>query len=362
MSRILNVAIVGCGRVAGHHVRAIRNNANFHLAALCDLRVERMAAMPGVSEAPQYTNYHEMFKRHPEIDVVAVITPSGMHFEHAMDAVQEYGKSVVIEKPVVMRLSQGHALAEAAARRNVKVFPVHQYRFNRCVQRIKKAVSEGELGDMVLGTIRMRWCRPQRYYDRDPWRGTFALDGGCCTNQGIHHLDMLRYFAGEVKRVNAVMKTFGADIEVEDTVVATLEFESGALGVLEITTAARPDDFESSISIVGSKGLAMLGGWATDKLITFSPKPEDEQLYSDTFEDAYGHGHNDIYAGIYNTLVNGGQPAVHFDDAMRTMQFLHAVYCSDERRDWVDVSSGEESERLGRPDEMLARLYRTPRN
>lgn len=320
-----------------------------------------MRSLQDTAEVPRFENYHEMLRRHPEIDVVAIVTPSGMHYEHALDAVQRYGKSVVIEKPVVMRLSQGEQLRHAAQERSVHVFPVHQYRFNRCVQRIRRAVQNGELGTIALATVRQRWCRSQQYYDRDPWRGTFALDGGCLTNQGIHHLDMLRYLAGEVKRINATMKTFNADIEVEDTVTATLEFESGALGVLEITTAARPRDYESSLSIVGTKGTAMLGGWATDKLLTFSPRPDDEQAFSDTFADAYGLGHNDIYAGVYDTLTSSGHPAVALDDALQTICLLHAAYVSAERGAWVDVSQREESPRLGRPDEALAALYRTIR-
>jgi predicted dehydrogenase len=360
MEKILNVAVVGCGRVAGHHVRAIDKHPHLALAAICDLKEDRMESMPGAGAAPRFTNYHEMFRAHPEIDIVAIVTPSGMHFEHALDAVQRYRKSVVIEKPVVMRLTQGESLRAAAQGAGTHVFPVHQYRFNRCVQRIRRAVQEGELGDIVLATVRQRWCRPQPYYDRDAWRGTFALDGGCTTNQGIHHLDMLRFFAGEVKRVNAVMKTFNAKIEVEDSLVATLEFASGALGVLEITTAARPRDYESSVSIVGTKGTAMLGGWATDKLLTFSPRPEDETAFSDSFPDAYGFGHNDIYAGAYDTITGRGRPAVEFGDALKTMEFLHAVYLSAERGNWVEVAARAESARLGKPDESLASIYRTP--
>jgi len=359
LNRTLHVAIIGCGRVAGHHLRAIDNHPHLELAAICDLKSERMEQLPGAADRPRFTNYHEMFRQHPEIDVVAIVTPSGMHYEHALEAVHRYGKSVVIEKPVVMRMSQGEELRRAASRASAHVFPVHQYRFNRCVQRIRRAVSEGELGDIALATVRQRWCRSQQYYDRDAWRGTFAMDGGCCTNQGIHHLDMLRYLAGEVKRVNSAMKTFNVDIEVEDTAIATLEFENGALGLLEITTAARPRDYESSVSIVGTKGMAMLGGWATDKLVTFSPKPEDEQEYSDTFADAYGLGHSDIYRGVYDTVVCGGRPAVEFDDAMKTMCFLHAVYVSAERGGWSDVAEAHESARLGQPDESLATLYRT---
>jgi UDP-N-acetyl-2-amino-2-deoxyglucuronate dehydrogenase len=355
----MDIAIIGCGRVAGHHVRAILNHPQLRLAAISDLKTERMAALPGATGVPRHTNYHEMLRAHPEIAVVAVVTPSGMHCEHALDVIRTYGKHVVIEKPVVMTISQGQTLARTARSKNLHVFPVHQYRFNRCVQRIRRAVREGELGNVVLATVRQRWCRTQQYYDRDPWRGTYALDGGCCTNQGIHHLDLLRYIAGEVKRVNAVMRTFNAEIEVEDTAAATLEFENGALGVIEITTAARPRDYESSLSIVGTHGAAMLGGWATDKLLMFSPNPDDEREHSDSFVDAYGFGHNDIYRGVYETIVNGGQPAVYFEDALKTVDLLHAVYVSAERGNWVEVSGRAESARLGHPDEELAALYRT---
>jgi UDP-N-acetyl-2-amino-2-deoxyglucuronate dehydrogenase len=113
------------------------------------------------------------------------------------------------------------------------------------------------------------------------------------------------------------------------------------------------------VSIVGTKGTAMLGGWATDKLVTFSPKPEDEQEYSDKFADAYGLGHSDIYRGVYDTVVCGGSPAVEFDDAMKTLCLLHAVYVSAERGGWINVAEAHESARLGRPDEALATLYRT---
>ncbi|QWD64375.1 Gfo/Idh/MocA family protein [Polynucleobacter sp. MWH-UH2A] len=359
MKKILNIAILGCGRVAGHHIKAIENNPLLNLAAVCDLREDRLGELSVSDSIPRYTNYHLMYRNHPEIDAVAVITPSGMHFEHALDAVKKYKKSVVIEKPVVMTISEGLALEQAAQNAGVQIFPVHQYRFNNCVQRVRRAIQNDELGKIVVATVRMRWCRPQSYYDRDPWRGTYALDGGCCTNQGIHHLDMLRYLVGEVESVNAVMNTYSAEIEAEDAVVATLKFEGGALGVVEITTAARPHDYESSLSIVGTKGLAMIGGWATDKLVTFSPNPEDQIKFSDTFNDAYGLGHNDIYQGVYDALTKSGAAAVEFLDAQKTIRLLHSFYESDEQKKWVNVNECKGSIRLGKADERLSSLYRT---
>jgi predicted dehydrogenase len=355
----INIAIIGCGRVAGHHVKAINNNSNLKLISVADIDSNRIQEIQKITNVPCYLNYHDMFKTHPNIDVVSIITPSGMHFEHALDAIKIYKKHVVIEKPIVMTIAQGAELEAAASISNVNIFPVHQYRFNRCVQRIKQAIENDELGKIFLSTVRMRWCRPQNYYDRDAWRGTYALDGGCTTNQGIHHLDLLRYLNGEVKRVNAVMKTFGAEIEVEDTVIALLEFENGSVGNLEITTASRPDDFESSLSVMGSKGLAMLGGAFTDKLLEFSPDTSQKKLYSDNFQDAYGYGHNRIYEGVYLTLKSVGQPALSFSDGMKTIQLLHAIYASAEQNNWVNIKDSISSSKLGVSDENIMGLYRT---
>ena len=338
---------------------AINRHPNLRLISVCDLDPKRLIDFKVSHNVTRYENYHQMMQAHPELDAVAIVTSSGMHYEHSLDIISRYAKNVVVEKPVVMRNSQGDELASTAKRHGVQVFPVHQYRFNQCVQRIKRALVKDELGKPFMATVRMRWCRTQDYYDRDLWRGTYAMDGGCCTNQGIHHLDLLRYLMGEVRKVNAVMKTNGADIEVEDTATINLEFQSGSLGLVEITTAARPEDFESSLSVLGSKGMAMLGGWATDKLLVFSPDPEEEARHSESFESAYGFGHIKIYEGVYDTLMNGGEPAVTFDDALKTMRFLHSVYRSDELKEWVSLGSDEESDRLGRPDDKLFSHYRT---
>lgn len=355
----VNMAIIGCGRVAGHHAKAIHKNPSLNLVAVCDMDADRLREFSTVNSACAYGNYHEMLMTHPEVDAVAIVTPSGMHFEHAMDVIALYKKHVVIEKPIVMTPEQGRLLGAAAHANGVSVFPVHQYRFNRCVQRIRQAVEKQELGEVFLATVRMRWCRPQSYYDRAAWRGTYALDGGCCTNQGIHHLDLLRYLNGEVKRVNAVMKTYGSKIEVEDTVVAVLEFENGSLGNLEITTAARPDDYESSLTIMGSGGMAMLGGAFTDKLLAFSPDVSQIETFSDDFTDAYGLGHNNIYQGVYESITDAGAPALTFEDGMQTISLLHAIYASAEKNDWVNIADQISSSKLGIPDESLSKLYRT---
>jgi predicted dehydrogenase len=357
----LNVAIIGCGRIAGHHCRNIVQNVGLSLAAVCDLDLEKAKAYGSEFNVPAFANYHDMFKKHPEIDIVSIITPSGMHYEHAKEVLTLYKKNLIVEKPTFLKLSHLSEIYALAKQNGVEVFPVFQNRYNRAVQKVKEALKNKELGTVNIFSVRVRWCRPQRYYDLSPWRGTFAMDGGALTNQGIHHVDLLRHLGGEVEEVTSLMATYGADIEVEDSCVATLKFKSGAIGTLEITTAARPQDFEASISIVGSSGLAQLGGIAVNELQIFTMDPQAAKDHSEDFSECvYGHGHRMLYEDIVRHFKNEAPFPVTEADAMNTLTLLHSFYVSSELSRKVSVSEGLESRELGRPNEALAKLYRTP--
>ena len=368
IARAINIALIGCGRVAGHHCRSIAAADGVRLAAVCDLDATKARAWADEHRVPYFTNYREMFAAHPEIDVAAVITPSGMHVEHALEVMERHGKHVIVEKPTFMRPSQLTAAYAAADRLGLRIFPVFQNRHNKAVRRVKRALEQGELGAIRVVSARVRWCRPQRYYDMSPWRGTFSHDGGCLANQGIHHVDLLRHLGGEVSRVNVTLRTLGAEIEVEDTAVATLEYVSGALGVVEVTTAARPDDFEASLSIVGGKGLAQIGGIAVNELQVFTPDPAAGAANSEDFVGVkghgavYGYGHTQMYKDIAAFFRDGTPYPVDRDDALGTLKLLNAFYRSDEAGGWVGVGDDAESPRLGRADEAISNLYRTPDN
>jgi len=362
----LNVALIGCGRIAGHHCRSITAADGVTLAAVCDLADEKAGPYGEEFGVPHFINYHTMLTEVPDIDIVAVITPSGMHLEHGLDVMERYGKHVIMEKPAFMRPEQLQEAYGAAERLGLSIFPVFQNRYNKAVKRVKTALQDGELGDIRIMSVRVRWCRPQRYYDMAPWRGTFSHDGGALTNQGIHHVDLLRHLGAEVTRVNATMRTLGAEVEIEDTVVATMTFESGAVGVLEVTTAARPDDFEASLSIVGSKGLSQIGGIAVNELQVFTPDPDACAPNSEDFIGIgghgaiYGYGHGDMYRDIAAFFRDATPYPVSREDCLGTLKLLHAFYRSDEAGGWTDVDSTAQSTRLGRPDDAVAQLYRTP--
>ncbi|NQU59343.1 MAG: Gfo/Idh/MocA family oxidoreductase [Rhodospirillales bacterium] len=360
MSKIRKVAFIGAGRVAAHHCKMLTEVPEMELAAVCDLNEERGRPLAEQYGVQWYDNYHQMLSQRSDIDIVTIATPSGMHHEHTMDIISRYGKNIIVEKPTFMRPEQMRAAYDLAESKGAKIFAVYQNRYNKAVRFVKEAVISGLLGEIRMASVRMRWCRPQRYYDRDPWRGTWSHDGGALTNQGVHYLDILRYLGGEVKSVNAIAGTLAVDVEVEDAIVATFEFQNGGMGVIEVTTAARPVDFEASISVVGSEGLAVVAGEATNHLITFSPDPSQCEANSEDFEIVYGYGHREMYKDIADVLNRNDAPPVSFDDGMRTLALLHGIYKSAEVGGWIDISETNQSDRLGRPDDSISDLYRTP--
>jgi len=361
-SAVVNVGIVGCGRISGHHCRSVVGLDTCSLVAVADLDLERAEAYRDEFGAFAYADYRRMLEDHPEIDTVVVATPSGMHYEHAMELIVDYGKNVIVEKPTFMRSSQVSEVYRTAAEHGVQVFAIFQNRYNLAVQRVWAGIESGELGAVRSASVRVRWCRPQRYYDMAPWRGTFSMDGGCLTNQGIHHVDILRNLGGEVARVCSAHRTLGAEIEVEDLATAVFEFESGALGTLEVTTAARHDDYEASVSLVCENGLAQIGGIAVNELQVYSPDPQACRSHTEDFSgNIYGKGHGMAYREIAAALVGTATYPIDRLDVEGTIRLLNAFYVSAETGQWVDVEDAGDSRRLGEMDDTLADLYRTRR-
>lgn len=359
------VAVIGCGRIVGHHLNSLKKIPEFQILALCDLDISKAEVYAKECNAKPFSNYRLMLKEIPEIDIVVIATPSGMHYEHTIEIIENYKKHVIIEKPTFLKIDHIKNAYSAAKQNNLFIFPVFQNRYNKAVQRVKNAIDNGELGEIRITNVRLRWCRPQRYYDLSDWRGTYSHDGGALTNQGIHHLDLLRYLGGEINSVNATMSTLGAKIEVEDSVVGLLKYNSGSIGSLEVTTAARPDDFEASISIVGSKGLAQLGGIAVNKLEVFTPDPNSCVVYSDDFSDlpdrgrVYGRGHLSMYRDILNKFTNGVDYPISMNDCLSTIVLLNSIYSSSEQSKWINTKDFIQSINLGKPNDAISNLYRT---
>lgn len=354
------VAIIGCGRISGHHCRSIIQTSGIELIAVCDLNLDAANVYRDQFGAKAYVNYHQMFAENSDIDTVVIATPSGMHYEHALEIISRYQKNIIVEKPTFMKPSQVQEVYEKAAEMGVQIFAVFQNRHNLAVRRVAQGLASGELGRLLSVAVRVRWCRPQRYYDLAPWRGTFSMDGGCLTNQGVHHIDLMRQLGGKVTRVSSIHRTLGSSIEVEDTASAAIEFDSGAIGTLEITTAARPIDYEASISLVCEKGLAQIGGIAVNELQIYTPDQDACEKNSEDFSgNVYGNGHAKIYEQIVEHFNGEKKYPVSFEDTMSTIQLLNAFYLANEKNQWIKVDGAGDSARLGEFNLELSNLYRT---
>jgi len=333
---ILNVALLGCGRIARRHSELLGHGQirGARLAAVADIVEEKASAIAEPFNVPWFTDMHQMMEQ-VQPDIVAVLTESGLHAEHTI-ALAPYGKHIVVEKPMALNLDDADEMIRACDRHSVRLFVVKQNRFNVPVAKLREALIADRFGKLVLGTVRVRWCRPQSYYDQDAWRGTWALDGGVLTNQASHHVDLLEWMMGEVDSVFAKSATALADIETEDTAVVVLKFRSGALGLIEATTATRPKDLEGSISILGEKGTVEIGGFAVNEMKVWQfeqTRPEDADIiakYSVNPPNVYGFGHKAYYEHVID-CIRGGQP--HLVDGLegrKSLELISAIYESIE--------------------------------
>lgn len=334
--RILNFALVGCGRIAKRHSELLGHNQikNAKLVAVCDVVPEKAAKIAVEFLVPYFTDMHEMM-RSVNVDVVVVLTESGNHAEHVV-ALAPYGKHIVVEKPMALTLDDADAMIAACDKAGAKLYVVKQNRFNVPVIKLRQALEEGRFGKLVMGTVRVRWCRPQSYYDQDKWRGTWAMDGGVLTNQASHHVDLLEWMMGEVDSVFAMSTTALANIEAEDTAVVTLRFKNGALGVIEATTAVRPKDLEGSISVLGDGGTVEIGGFAVNQMKAWNfvkPKKDDDKVlaeYSVNPPNVYGFGHQAYYEHVVDCILNDTQHLVDGLVGRKSLELINAIYESIE--------------------------------
>lgn len=269
---VYKFGIIGGGMIAHVHAKAIQKIPQAAVGGIYDPVPENAEAFARQYGCKVYGSLQQMLVD-PELDVVNICTPSGTHAELAIAAARA-GKHVVVEKPLAISREDARAVVRAQKEAKVKICVISQLRFSPSVQAVKQAVKQGEFGKMILGSLSMRYHRSEEYYQKGNWRGRWSSDGGgALMNQGIHGLDLLCYICGPVVAVHAFYKTLLHDIEVEDTLCAILEFENGALGTLEASTAVKPGHARR-IEIGGTQGSAVLTEDAITEWKMETPLPD----------------------------------------------------------------------------------------
>ncbi|MGV3466807.1 MAG: Gfo/Idh/MocA family protein [Heyndrickxia sp.] len=337
---MINFAIVGVGHIANKHIQAIEKADNAQIAAICDTNPDRLKEFE--DKYPTYTDIEDMLKRQQGIDVVNICVPSGLHAPLAKLAAS-YGKHLVVEKPMALDADTSKSIIDEAKKNNVKLSIVHPNRFRPAIQLTKKVMEEGSLGKMSHANVTVRWNRNQAYYDQAPWRGTKKFDGGVLMNQAIHNLDLLLWFMGPVRSVQAMASTRLRKIETEDVAVGLVEFESGALGVIEAATTIYPENLEESIALFGETGSIKIGGKTANFIETWNvegySKEHTEDLKLTIKEDPFGKpGHQWIIEDMVSAIIEDREPIVNGYDGLAPVLLIEALLASAEtgKRVFID--------------------------
>lgn len=340
-TRKIRIALAGCGRIAQKHFEAITaHNKELELAAVCDEDPDVFQRHAAGHAVPGYQNYEELLEK-SDCDLVVLCTPSGLHAAQAIAAAKA-GKHVMTEKPMATRWQDGQAMVKACDEARVHLFVVKQNRTNRTLQLLKRAVTEKRFGKIHMVHLNVFWARPQEYYDSAPWRGTWEMDGGAFMNQASHYVDLLEWLVGPIVDVQAMTGTLGRNIEVEDSGVLNIRWRNGALGSMAVTMLAYPKNIEGSITILGEKGTARVGGVAVNdiQLWDFADAREyDAEVAAANYEttSVYGFGHPLYYKNVIDSLRGAAMPETDGREGLKSLEVLIAAYISARDRKTVSL-------------------------
>lgn len=333
----MKYALIGCGRIAVNHIKAVVNN-NLDMVAVCDIAPENIDILfekTGYTDKPKrYTDYKKMIEQNSDIELVAIATESGVHAEIALYCI-DHGINVIIEKPMAMSMKDAEEIIARSKEKSVKVSVCHQNRFNIAIQQMRSAVEAGRFGRISHGSINVRWNRNRNYYDQALWRGKWASDGGCLFNQCIHGIDLLRWMMGdEVEEVYGVTKQqFHDYLECEDIGMAVVKFKNGAVGTIEGTVNVYPQNLEETLYMFGENGTVKIGGKSTNNIDVwnFIDETEEDQKNKGLVEqtsNVYGNGHTSLYADVIDAIQNDRKPYVDAVAGRNAVEMILAIYQS----------------------------------
>ena len=333
----MKFALIGCGRIAGNHIRAALDNG-LELTALCDTvpgRAEAMLKKFGLEEDSNiltYIDYRKMLREHPEIDLCAIAVDSGSHARIALDCIQA-GVHLIIEKPIAMSIKDAEEIIRQSREKGVTVSVCHQNRFNSAIQAVRRVREEGRFGTLSHGSVHVRWFRDESYYRQDEWRGKWASDGGCLMNQCIHGIDLLIWLMGSsvIKVYGVIRRRQHPYIESEDIGMAVLEFADGTVAEVEGSTNVYPCDLEETLLICGDKGTVKIGGPSATKIEYWKfedRKNGDEELsnLAEQTVNIYGNGHSRLYRDVIAAVRDDRRPCVDAEAGRNALEIVLAIY------------------------------------
>jgi len=324
------VVIVGAGRIFTKHYEALKLlSKNFKIVGVFDKKKSINLKSSKLCKTPLFQNVHDLIKK-TNPDIISILVESGRHLEVCKNIISKHAvKNFIIEKPLDVSAKKILNFNKFIKNKNINIFTVKQNRFNKAVIKAKEIIEKKLIGDLFMISASCKWRRDQSYYNLSKWRGKRNLDGGVLMNQAIHHIDLLIYFAGDIINVSGYGDTRFIKMESENIAVASLKFKNGCIGTIEATTATAPRDYEGSITIMGSKGMIKIGGFASNKLEHVSNQSGIKlnlEKFSSNIGSVYGHGHVEFYKYV-NSYLQGSIKKNQFDIpyAIKSVQVVESI-------------------------------------
>lgn len=327
----IHIGILGGGNISQTHACAAREIVGTEIAGIFGQNKQKVKRLTNEYGGSAYENL-EGFLHHRPMEIVLIGSPSGLHAEHGIAAANN-GLHVLVEKPIDITVDRADALINACDKSNVKLGVFFQDRISPDILKLKELIDSDKLGKPVLMSAKVKWFRPPEYYERSRWRGSWALDGGgSLMNQGIHTVDLLLWLLGDVVSIQAKARTAFHNIEVEDTVVASLEFSSGAIGTLEAATSVYPG-YPRRLELTWSEGTIIV---ENDRVVSADLRTPisdfarretesvDDRSTSPTISDT--RGHRTILEDFIRAIQTNGKPICDGYQARRSVEVVQAIY------------------------------------
>ncbi|MBX2983498.1 MAG: Gfo/Idh/MocA family oxidoreductase [Flavobacteriales bacterium] len=332
-------AVVGCGHIGKRHAEMISRNPESQLVALCDVKPKEALGLDAF-DVPYFTDAAAMLDAVPEIEVVNICTPNGLHAPLSLLALDR-GKHVVCEKPMGLTKASCEAVLSKALQKHRHVFGVMQNRYSPPSEWMKEMVEEKRLGDIFLVQVNCYWNRDERYYKKDGWKGTADLDGGTLFTQFSHFVDIMYWLFGDITDIQGRFADFNhKDLTAfEDSGLVSFRFLNGGLGCLNYSTSVWDKNLESSITVIGSKGSIKIGGQYMDQVevchVQDYTMPELPPTNPANDYGAYkgsASNHHYIIENVVDTLKGRKSMTTNALEGMKVIDIIERIYQKRDER------------------------------
>lgn len=333
MNRLINFALIGCGRISPRHIENIMRVGK--LIAICDIDADKADTIGHQYKVNAYCDIDELLKKERTIDIVSIATPNGLHAEHTIKSLNA-GFHVLCEKPMAISVYDCGEMIKAAEKNNKRLFAVKQNRFNPPVEAVKSAIDQGLLGEIFSIQLSCFWNRNENYYENS-WKGTKKYDGGTLFTQFSHFIDLLYWLVGDIKKVKSFLRNFAHKeiIEFEDTGVVIMEFYNGVIGTINYTVNSYSKNMEGSLTIFGSKGTVKIGGQYLNELeyqdienfkienLPEGNKPNNYGTYTGSMSN-----HHKVYENLVSVFKDNAVISTSAFEGLKTVEIIDKIYQS----------------------------------